>query len=131
VPFFPSLNLNYLKELTVGIYQINLAPAYIEDKLQREETEVFELDKLADERGLIRVRTYSRFRNATKYQLWIAYIEDNLNQQANEEVLHEAEHDEAEHNEPILRYYCTCKTGARTLGSCAHIASILWFLGYA
>lgn len=124
VPFFPRLNLNYLKELTVGIYQINLAPAYIQDKLQREQAEVFELDELADERGLIRVRIYSRFRNATKYQLWIAYIEDNL--QANEEVLHEAEH-----NKPILGYYCTCKTGARTLGSCAHIASILWFLGYA
>lgn len=91
--------------------------------LQREQTEVFELDGLTDERGLIRVRVYSRFRNATKYQLWIAYIEDGLNQQTSEK--------EPEHDEPILGYYCICKTRARTLVSCAHIASILWFLGYA
>ena len=65
------------------------------------------------------MRTYSRFRNKTKYQLWIAHIEEY--QQANKEVLHEAEHNE----EPILGYCCTCKIGARTFGSCAHIANIL------
>lgn len=32
---------------------------------------------------------------------------------------------------PVLSYYCTCKSGARTLGTCAHIASVVWFLGYA
>lgn len=31
---FPILNVDYLKDLTVGIYQINLAPSYIEDKLR-------------------------------------------------------------------------------------------------
>lgn len=30
-----------------------------------------------------------------------------------------------------MGYYCTCITGARTLGTCAHIASILWYLGFA
>lgn len=37
----------------------------------------------------------------------------------------------AEDNDPILGYYCTCKAGARTLGCCAHVASVLWFLGWA
>lgn len=125
IPLFPRLNLDYLKELTVGIYQVNLAPAYVQDKLQREDSERFEYDELGNEPGLIRVRIYSRFRNATKYQLWIAYhIDDDVIQQANEQDL-------VEDNEPILGYYCTCKTGARTLGSCAHVASVLWFLGYA
>lgn len=32
---------------------------------------------------------------------------------------------------PIVGYYCTCKSGARTLGTCAHIASVLSYLGYA
>nr|XP_023015040.1 TLD domain-containing protein 1 [Leptinotarsa decemlineata] len=36
-------------------------------------------------------------------------------------------HDEP--NEPILGYYCTCKTGSRTLGICAHVPSVLWYLG--
>jgi len=31
----------------------------------------------------------------------------------------------------VLGYYCTCKAGARTLGTCAHIACIVWYMGYA
>lgn len=27
-------------------------------------------------------------------------------------------------------YLCTCQVGARTVGRCAHVAAILWFLGY-
>ena len=34
-------------------------------------------------------------------------------------------------NDVILGYYCTSQNGARTLGTCAHVASILWYLGYA
>jgi len=30
-----------------------------------------------------------------------------------------------------LGYYCTYQSGARTLGSCAHVASVLWYLEYA
>ena len=31
--------------------------------------------------------------------------------------------------QPIIGCYCSCPNGARTLGSCSHIVSILWFLG--
>lgn len=31
---------------------------------------------------------------------------------------------------PIGGWYCQCKTGARVVGCCAHIASVLWYLGY-
>ena len=106
-------------------YQLKLTPAYIQDNLQREQAKQFQMDKLLDEHGLIRVRMYSRFRNITKYQLWIAYIEEDFNWQENEDFADE------EPNESILGYWCTCKTGAGKLGSCAHIASILWYLGYA
>ena len=27
--------------------------------------------------------------------------------------------------------YCTCQSGSRTFCTCAHVASILWYLGYA
>lgn len=117
VPDFPRLTLNYLRDLTVGVYQVNLAPSYVQDKLQREEMEVFEFDELREDPFILRFRIFSRYRNATKYQLWIVYALNN----------------EYEDNpdDPIVGYYCTCKSGARTLGSCAHIASVLWFLGYA
>lgn len=122
LPRFPRLTLDYLRELTVGVYQVNLAPSYIQDKLQRENHEVLEMDELVDEPGFLRLRIFSRFRNAGKYQLWIAYHvnEGNANQAAI-----------VEDEDPILGYYCTCRSGARTLGTCAHIASALWFLGFA
>lgn len=116
---FPVLTLEYLKTLTVGIYQIELAPSYIQDKLQREDHEIFEVEMMRDvnrlpEPGFLRARIFSRFRNRIMHQLWIAY-QPNANVDAN----------------PIAGYYCTCRTGARTLGTCVHITSALWYLGYA
>ncbi|KAJ8673506.1 hypothetical protein QAD02_014181 [Eretmocerus hayati] len=108
---FPNLTEANLQDITAGVYQINLSPAYIQDKLLRDENEVFEFDALINEPGLIRVRIWSRFRNAVKHQLWVAYGYDE--------------------DQDILAYYCTCMAGARTLGSCAHVASVLWFLGHA
>lgn len=31
----------------------------------------------------------------------------------------------------VTAWYCRCKTGARVVGVCAHIAAVLWYLGYA
>ncbi|XP_063373452.1 uncharacterized protein LOC134661345 [Cydia amplana] len=111
-PQFPRLDMAYLKRLTIGIYQINLSPAYIQDKMDMDNNDVFEFDEL-NEHGLIRMRIRSRFRNAVKHQLWIAF------------------QNEIPEEEPILAYYCKCKTGARTIGCCAHVASVVWYLGYA
>lgn len=30
----------------------------------------------------------------------------------------------------VVGQYCTCKNGARTVGACAHVISIIWFLFY-
>ena len=29
---------------------------------------------------------------------------------------------------PITGWYCWCKSGASTLGCCAHVASVIWYL---
>lgn len=117
---FPRLSLDYLRNLTFGIYQISLAPSYVQEKLQREENEEFQIDELMNERGFLRIRVYSRFRNRSKYEIYISY---------NENVAEGV--DENLDNTLVDGYYCTCKTGARTLGTCAHVASVLWYLGYA
>ena len=31
----------------------------------------------------------------------------------------------------ITGYMCRCKIGLRTIGTCCHVASVLWYLGYA
>lgn len=41
--------------------------------MQRDAQEEFQLDSLFDEQGFIKVRVFSRFRNATKHQIFIAY----------------------------------------------------------
>lgn len=46
---FPRLTTEYLRELTAGVYQIGLAPSYVQDKLQREENEEFQIELLRDE----------------------------------------------------------------------------------
>ena len=118
LPGFPVLTEDYLRDLTVGVYQLKLAKSYVEDKVRRESE--YTLDVLLDEPGLIRVRIYSRFTNSTKYFLWISYVDSS----------YDAAGDPDKEN-PILGWYCKCKTGARTLGCCAHVASVLWYLGFA
>lgn len=102
---FPRLTVEYLRSITLETYQIKLAPSYIQQKLQRDETEILELDVHFNEPGFIRLRIYSRFRRATRYYLWISYNIENSNDDL-----------------PISGYYCTCKSGARTLGTCGHVA---------
>lgn len=116
---FPELTIEYLENLTVGCYQIGLAPSYIQDKLQRENNEVFPVEVHADENrlpepGLLRARIYFRFRNQARHQLRVQYV---VNGRVD--------------GRPITGYYCTCKCGSPTLGMCAHVTSVLWYLGYA
>ena len=63
---FPRFSLTDLRDLCFSVYQVNLVPSYIQDKLQREDEEEFQFDELAHEPNLIRVRVYSRFINSTK-----------------------------------------------------------------
>jgi len=82
--------------------------------------EEFQIDQHINEPGFLRIRLYSRFRNATRHQIFISYEIDNRDENAADNA-----------NDPINGYYCTCQSGARTLGTCAHVASVLWYLGFA
>jgi len=103
-----------LRDLCFGVYQVYLAPGYIQNKRQREANDVIEYDQNRLKLNLLRLRIRSRHQNRTRYQLWISYNNDNNND-----------------DPPITGYCCTYKCGARTLGSCAHVVSALWYLGYA
>ena len=66
---------------------------------------------LYDEHNLIRFRIFSRFRHRIVHQVFISYISN-----------HDPEVENAEN--VISGCYCTCQSGARTLGTCAHVAEI-------
>lgn len=115
-----------MKEFTIGTYQVKLAPSYVQDKLQRDGQDEYQIEMSRDENriprpGFLRVRVYSRFRTATKHQLCISDIP----------TTEEEEDDEMEGNLNVIQgHYCTCKSGTRTVDCCAHIASVIWYLGY-
>lgn len=117
VPEFPRLTIDDLQDLTYGVFQVNLANSYIQDKTLRERNDELQFDQHLNEANLIRIQIYSKLRRATKHQLLVSYIPEDQIEEDDEEV--------------ITGYYCTCQSGARTLGTCAHVASVLWYLGYA
>jgi len=119
LPEFPRLPFEYLRDFTFGTYQIKLAPGYVQDRIERDRDFGFEVMRF--EPGLLRARLYSRHTQRSKYQLWISFREEFRVEEALPLPL----------EEPITGWYCQCKQGARTLGCCAHIASVLWYLGYA
>jgi len=107
---FPRLDLDYLRTITCGTYQISLAPGYIAEHLSDDgDYEVWLYQHSPD---LLRCQIHSRHKSQTKYNVWIRFT-----------VSPDVE-------APIKDYYCQCPVGERTMGMCAHISSILYYLGY-
>jgi hypothetical protein len=106
---FPKLNESYIKSLTCGIYQLKQARSYTNEHLDENGNYIFEI--FEEEAFLLRVKIKSRFRSQTIHGTWIQYSKDSEN--------------------PIKNWYCDCQSGARTLGACAHVTSVLWYLGIA
>jgi len=124
-PLFPQLDDDFLRNSNFGTYQVFLSPSYVQGTLlradnskDRENDNVIQVDTLTDENGFIRIIIFSRYRNAQKHQLWIEFDKEYL---ANGE----------ENGHPLFGPYCTRKSGARTLGACAHVTAVCWYLGFA
>ena len=62
-----------------------------------------------EEDDVFKAQIRSRHTSNKTYDLWVEYAQ-GLN--------------------PITGWYCGCRSGARTVGCCAHVASVLWYLGY-
>ena len=114
----------FLKDLTVGIYQVNLAPSNNQKSYQKSKTKEFHSKVMNQQHreitpvsGMIRVRVYSRFTNVAKHQLWIAYIPTDKN--------------ESDCNDdPIQKYYCTCKIRFTNSWLMSQVSSVPWFMRY-
>ena len=62
-----------------------------------------------EQEGVLKSQIRSRHTSSKTYNLWIEYS-TGLS--------------------PITGWFCTCKSGVRVVGCCAHIASVLWYLGF-
>ena len=110
VPEFPVLSKVQLEMITFGTYQLKQAKSYTKEHLSEDGEYKIDVHHLAP--GLLRVRIQSRHINAKQYFCWIEYSAENTNEQ-------------------IVAWFCHCKAGQRTVGCCAHVASVIWYLGYA
>lgn len=107
---FPRLTISQLEEITLGKFQIRNAVSYVDEHLRLGiDYDIFSTS-LQKNPHIIMVRLRSKYRPSGTHKLWIEY--------------------EARGDGEIRRYYCQCRSGERTLGTCSHIASVLWFLGY-
>ncbi|CAF2141157.1 unnamed protein product [Rotaria magnacalcarata] len=105
---FSELSFDDLCFLFLGTYKIKLARTYVEEHLDQEGDYTVELDANTD--NILRCTIQSRHSSAVKYKSWIQYSLSG---------------------DPIIAWYCTCPGGAVTIGACAHIVSIVWYLSYA
>ena len=108
---FPNLPLDFLRQHACGTYQIKQSKAYAKAHLY-ENDEKFTLEFSPSDDNLLRCRLQSRHSNNTKYFLCVRF-------------------NESDNDDPIKDHYCQCKSGTRMVGCCGHIATILWYLGYA
>eukprot|EP00732_Lithocolla_globosa_P005480 Lithocolla_globosa_v1_NODE_5693_length_1200_cov_12.183406.p1 type:complete len:195 gc:universal NODE_5693_length_1200_cov_12.183406:739-155(-) len=93
------------KKITYGPYQLEQAKKYSDQHLTKDGTYKIQLHKQA--KDLLRVRVHSRHKTSKTYYTWIEY------------------------KKKVTGWCCSCKPGKRTVGCCAHVASVVWFLGYA
>jgi hypothetical protein len=100
---FPVLTMDDLRDLTMGVYQLKQSPQYTREHFEPE----YELFLGKDDPNLIRCKIQSRHTNSAVHTLWVEFSSSN-----------------------VTGWYCTCKIGARTVGCCAHVASVVWYLGY-
>lgn len=119
---FPQLSYEELILISVGTYHVKLARSYCSEHVKR--TGVYEIEyyrqteqiRFSNEQNtqtLIRCKIQSRHVRNKTYYTYILYDSNVQGRSA------------------IKEYYCSCIHGRRTLGSCAHVISILYYLGWA
>ncbi|CAG4974228.1 unnamed protein product [Colias eurytheme] len=121
---FPVLTAEELTLFSVGTYQIKLAPSYYSEHIRNVETFVIQqyngdlsdlstFNMPSENVHLFRFNLRSRHTSSKVYHSYILVDSSNTGLAA------------------IRNYCCTCFTGRRTIGCCAHTMCLVWFLGWA
>lgn len=113
---FPRMTYDELLTFAIGTYHVKLAKSYCYEHIRG--TDVYSIEIYRhperinfnddEENSLIRCRIKSRHVQRRTYYCYVAY----------------GRHE-------ISAYCCSCIHGRRTLGSCAHIMSIIYYLAWA
>jgi len=96
---------------TSGLYQLRMALSYLAEIIDANDEVPMRYVKVKP--TIIRVDIRSRHSERVEYRVYIDY-EPGSNGV-----------------EGIKRYYCDCKNGARTVGCCSHVATVVFYLSHA
>lgn len=106
----------------LGSYQLKQARSYYGEHIKNDGVFSIELGdaipqehsrELGENLYIVRARIQSRHASAKTYNVYIGF-----------DITLHGRHSNS-------HYYCTCNTGKRTVGCCAHVMCIVWFLTYA
>jgi hypothetical protein len=101
---FPEMTLDDIMLITLGPYHVEMGARYNHQHIGRGNGYKYYVHVQLP--GLIQIKLQSRHQNGVKHKLWIEYT-PHMNGP-----------------DSICGYYCTCPSGARTLGCCSHVASV-------
>ncbi|KAL0809876.1 hypothetical protein ABMA28_011356 [Loxostege sticticalis] len=120
---FPTLTYSDLILIACGTYQLKQARSYYGEHIRfngcyrievcRERRRITDATNFGPDCHLIRARIASRHVSRKIYFVYIIVNDTNTGRAA------------------IKGYCCTCIVGRRTVGCCAHVMTVIWFLGWA
>ena len=102
---FPHLTLEKLRLLTLGVYQIKQATSYTWE--HTDEERLYKLSTHRECKDSLQIKIQSRYTLSKIYNFWITYTPT-----------------------VVTQWYCQCKISSPVVGCCAHVASVIWFVGY-
>jgi len=112
LPSFLQLTQEDLKLLTLGTYQLELAKEYANQHLKNKTPYEIQIH-IEEETNIVRVKIGSRMSKRTNQTGGIEFTSFGIGMSS------------------IEGFCCTCKVGARVVGMCSHLCSVIWFLSYA
>lgn len=121
---FPQLSDSELILISLGTYQIKQARSYYGEHVRGNDGFIIEVCRevsssllrelsASNTSWLLRGRIQSRHISRKTYFVYILVDSSRRGREA------------------ILKHYCNCIVGRRTVGCCAHIMSIIWYLSWA
>lgn len=103
---FPRYTVHEVRELTLGVYQVKLGKNYTAEHTNQDGKYKIWIAKQLP--GLLVSQLQSRHISNCRYKCQIKYSEC-----------------------AVTSWYSKCRSGARVVGACAHITSVIWYLAYA
>ncbi|EZA55469.1 hypothetical protein X777_04750 [Ooceraea biroi] len=109
-PYFANQN-DALKILFTGSYQLSQAVSYLTEIVDKDDK--LKLEYVKDQSNVLKLKIPSRHISRTTYRCFVRYIPNSVGVPG------------------LTHYTCECANGKRTVGSCSHIAAVVYYLSYA